>query len=300
MEEEVNTTEPTMDVVTEDDTEAKIPTKEEIAKVFNDEPEEEVEDTGSEDKQSEDKSDKQDKPEDDLEKQYKKQLEEDIKLDKPVVAKVKGELFKIDSLKEVKDLVEKGIDYTVKSQLLAEDRRLAESLRNMGIGSVDELQAFLQGNYQVNPEALNPEPVEPKVESNPIEQVAESILNSEYADEVKQSIGELPEPAKEILSKDARILQGFYEDVKQGIAQKIIPLAKRYMMVNGMSFIDAYVQAGNQVVGGSNKGSNKQILNSEPKGNVDKALEDDLSDIDPMDDVAMEKYFRKLQNKYKK
>ena len=148
-------------------------------------------------------------------------------LDKPLVIKRKGKLYDMTDLDQIRNLVEKGLDSTVKNQELADMRRELLKEQNPDI-SEQELK-------QVDT-------------NNEVERVAQNIMNSSYAEAFQGVVGSLPDSVTEQLRGDPRMLQGLSVDVESGLAMKIMPQVDRLMNVDGMSFKEAYMIAGKSVM----------------------------------------------------
>lgn len=221
---------------------------------------------------------------------YKKQLENGIDIKEPILVKANGQVLEITDSKDVQELINKGLDYTAKTQELAQFRDVLSTLENYGITDSQTLQRVLNGEQEIQqPQQQYQEPQQ----INQVNQVAEYILQSDKADEVKTMIGSLPPQAQQVLSSDANILNGFYQDVANGVAQKIIPEATKLMAIRGLSFIDAYMTAGQSVM---NQDNSKQVLNNEPttKGKPAKR-QLTRDDIFNMSEEDFEKWGAKLK-----
>ncbi len=166
-------------------------------------------------------------------------------LDSPLVVKRHGKLYDLTDMNQIRDLVERGLDSTVKNQELADMRRELQKERNPDV-SEQELD-----NLGVTGE---------------VEGISQEILNSSYADSFKGVVNGLPENTLDELKSNPNMLRGLSQDVKSGLAQKIMPNVNRYMDVDGMSFKEAYMKSGQEVMSKQNnvsKSMNKLI--SEPK-----------------------------------
>ena len=249
----------------------------------------------SEDTATDEPKDKVDQDESDLEKLYKQQLENGFKLEEPILVKVNGKVLDIDDPKDAKALIEKGLDYTRKTQELAQYRNTLAFLEENGISDVDTLKQVLSGQIQVDPTQLQePSKVDP-VEQQ-ANQVAEQILQSEYADDMKSIIGSLPADTKQQLSSNPQMLQGLFIDVQNGFAQQVLPLAQKYMTINGLNFVDAYIKAGDSIAAKSTEdGQKRKVITSEPrsKGKAQKRSFT-REDVFNMDEAEFEKYLSKL------
>ena len=232
----------------------------------------------------------------DLEDKYKKQLEDGFELNEPVYVKVSGHVMEITDSKDIQALINKGLDYTKKTQELARDKDTLKYLEDNGINDINTLQQVLSGQIQIDPTQLQqPQVTDPK--DDHVNQVAEQILQSDKADEMKSIIGSLPSNVKDELSSNAQMLQGLFVDVQNGFAQKIMPLAQKYMSIDGLPFIDAYIKAGNdqkrQNVVNDEK---RKVIASEPrsKGKAQKRSYT-REDVYNMDEAEFEKYLDKLK-----
>ena len=232
----------------------------------------------------------------DLEDKYKKQLEDGFELNEPVVVKVDGHVMEITDSKDIQALINKGLDYTKKTQEIAQHKDTLKFLEDNGINDINTLQQVLSGQVQIDPTQLQqPQVADPKTDH--VNQVAEHILQSDKADEMKSIIGSLPYEAKQILESDANVLGGLFNDVKSGLAQKIMPTARRLMTINGLDFISAYMQAGKEIVDSEKTNDERRnILTSEPKskGRTQKRSYT-REDIYGMDEAEFEKYLDKLK-----
>lgn len=173
------------------------------------------------------------------------------KLDKPLVVKRKGKLYDLTDLDQIRDLVERGLDSTIKNQELAKLRR-------------ELLQAK-------NPDATAEE-LDSVSKEHEVEQVAQKILNSSYAEDFKQLASQLPEQVTQQMRSDPRMLEAFSVDVESGLAQKIMPKAQRYMDIDGLDFKEAYLKAGGELMQSEQRRSESvDRLTAVPKstGNVE-------------------------------
>ena len=219
----------------------------------------------------------------DLQAMYDTQRSDpEAKLAQPVLIKINGNVHKVESVKELKALAEKGVSYTQKTQTLAKEKREAEFLRDNNI-TREDLNALIASRGQA--------PVEVDVAAQEVDELAQGILSGSHADAFKETASMLPQDVQSEMTTNPQLLQGFYDDVSTGLAQKIMPKVERLMAVNGMSFMQAYVTAGDLL-----QGQNKQVndsatkLRSQPKSNTTE-LESGSPDVWAMDDSEFEKYY---------
>ena len=266
------------DLVTEVETTEPIVEVEETVTSVDDLSDEQFEEhfdkIGNEDVKSEtDESEPSEKVELTDEDLYKTQITDtDAKLDKTVILKHDGEIYKIDNLNELRNLAEKGFNATKKFTKLAEDRKALEA----------QLQALGQ---EPNIEAVDES-------SDAVNDVAEQILESNYADTFKSDISTLPSEAREFIAGDAKVLQGLAMVYESGLAQKIVPRVKREMAIKNLSFIDAYMSVGKTIQSRQEDvQQKKQILSAEPK---QTSYASSAVDVDKMSDKDFDAYFENL------
>jgi len=218
-------------------------------------------------------NDSDDKPTDDVDLNtlYSEQLgDADAKLDKPILIKVDGEVIKLDTINDLRDMAERGTSVTKKFQKLADDRRVLEA----------QLQALGE-----TPDVVDESGSE-------IDSIANGILQSSYADDFKSSVSQLPSEVRETLSTNPQVLKGLSLDFESGLAQQIMPQVKREMTVKGLDFIQAYVSVGQKLE--SSKASvqkQRQVLKSEPKQTSHTTS---VVDVDGMSQSDFDKYFESL------
>ena len=169
-------------------------------------------------------------------------------LDAPLVVKRKGKLYDLTNLDEIRNLVEKGLDSTIKNQELADLRRELAKEQNPDI--TDE-------------ELSNVDTV------NEIESIAQEISSSSYVDDFKSIVETLPNSVVDQLRSDPKMLRGFSVDMKSGFAQKIMPIADRYMNIDGLSFQEAYMKAGSEVMDKQDVKSDRITKLTSQPGTVD-------------------------------
>ncbi len=217
----------------------------------------------------------------DLQSLYDTQMSDpEAQLAQPVLIKINGNVHKVDSVKELKALAEKGVSYTQKTQTLADERREAEFLRDNNI-TRDDLDALIASRGQA--------PVVNDTAAVEVEEIATTILSGQYSDDFKQVSTMLPDNIRSEMATDPQLLQGFYEDVEAGLAQKIMPQVERLMGVDGLTFQQAYVKAGQSLEAKpTSKSADK--LRSQPKSNTTE-LESGSPDVWAMDDEDFEKYY---------
>jgi len=228
--------------VTETETESAIEATEEVVTniddMGDDEFNEHFESVGSDESDTETADDEKEAtdtntPDDDLNAKYSTQLNDaDAKLDKPVLIKVDGEVMELTTINELRDMAERGTAVTKKFQKLAQDRKaLEEQIKQLGV----EPDVDVQDDDADTKSA------------DELDRVANVILASDYADDFKSSVSDLPKDAVDFIGSKPEILHGLSEDFKSGLAQKIMPQVKREMVVKDVDFITAYVGIGKRL-----------------------------------------------------
>ena len=264
------------DFVTEQETSA--PVVEDVETVTpdfddmsDDEFEKEFDGIGSEEPVEGDPKEPKEPTDDDL---YSKQISDpDATLEKAVVLKHDGQVYKIDKINELRDLAEKGFNATKKFQKLAADRKALEQ-QLQDLGQVPDV-----------------EPAENE-DVTAVNDVAQRILDADYATTFQSDVSKLPQSVRTELGSNAELLRGLSVDYESGIAQKIMPHVSKLMNVNGMDFVDAYMKAGNEIMATQQQTDDKRkTLTSQPKASM---APEAVADIDNMDDAAFERYFSSL------
>lgn len=107
---------------------------------------------------------------------------------------------------------------------------------------IDVWDVDTDSEYNPNPEFQYNEPRE-------VDAVAMEIMADDtWAKNVSSISAHVPDSFKEILATDARALRAFAEDVKNGVAQQLVPEALKLNAMNpNMDFIQAYITAGNNI-----------------------------------------------------
>ncbi len=171
-----------------------------------------------------------DEPEEiDLDELYRVQIDaKDTELDKPVLLKHDGNVMEVSNLDELRNLAERGFNATKKFQRLAEDRKALEAqLEELGqVPNVEESNDVV----------------------NEVEDVADEILSSSYAETFIADMQSMPDEVRDQLSNDPQLLRELSIDYKSGLGSKIMPKVSRAMAVGNLSFRDAYVKVGREIL----------------------------------------------------
>ncbi len=205
----------------------------------------------------------------------------DENLDRKFVIKHDGELIETD-LRELKELAQKGLDFTKKTMALSSYRRMIEELEAMGVDSPQKLREMLAGETADIPGGSDTERQNPRDGYVPeVERVAEAILSQPDGEEFGGFVRKLPDPARQALAQNPRALSGLYTDFRNGIAPKLYgEVVKTMAMRPDLDFFQAYALAGRKVVpGGSSEDADKAP--QEPRrGTFSKAMDEVLTDDD--------------------
>jgi len=161
---------------------------------------------------------------------------------------------------EASELVSKGIDYTQKTQELAQWRRLIENTKDIPESDINALKALKDGNkdallqlakeYNVDLYDLDAEK-EPEVPNyleqgnQPVQEELQRISQRIEADtntrpKVEQVLDILPQEFKEQMAVNPKLLEGLYLDVKQGVTDNILNEALKSYYVSGGDFLNHY------------------------------------------------------------
>ena len=212
----------------------------------------------------------------DLDVIYKENLGTDAKLDNPLVIKVDGTVYELDSLDEIRNLVERGTAVTSKFQKLSEDRKaLEEQLAELG---------------------QTPRVAEDNTSVDDVEAVANNILASSYAETFTADMQGLDDQTKQTLAGNAQMLEGLSIDYQNGIGEKIMKQVPKLMRVNGLSFEEAYYTAGKSYQNTTQKQTQDkpkvEMLKAQPKKNSEVSSNElGRKAIDDMSDTEFDAYF---------
>jgi len=222
-------------------------------------------------------------PSEDLDVLYKTQMSDDTTLlDKPILIKINGKVTKIDNINDLKNLSERGLSATQKMQGIAEERKRLQFLDDNGI-TEDDLNSLLAGKGISEPITQDETAVQ-------VEEVAQTILDSDYASDFKSTADMLPEDIRAEMGKNPKLLNDFYGDIQSGLAQQILPTLAEVMNIKNVSFFEAYGMVGDRLAkDDSGIELKKQTLRSQPKPNS-QSLDSNNVDIWSMDDAAFNKY----------
>ena len=173
----------------------------------------------------------------------------------------------VDDPKEVEALLHKGLNYSRKTEELAKVRKVADYAEQHSI-SLDDLELLANlksGNKQALAELAkrNSVDVYSDIDSDAsyqpnqdvayrelseVDMVAQEIAQDESLyGKVKDALTYVPRTFAENVVSDAKILRAFSQDVANGIADKVLPIAIRNHAANGGDFIQHYVNVANQI-----------------------------------------------------
>jgi len=226
-----------------------------------------------------------------LDDMYKQQLDSEAKLDKPVLIKYKGKVIDVNDANELRDLAERGIVATYKLQEAAEIRKQYEGITPEDI---ELLKRFKAGDTSVVEELAVERPTVDTT-ADEINTISNEILQSDYAEQFRESMAVLNPKDKELLSTSPQVLNGLKIDFEKGIAQKVMPVAERLMAVKGLPFLQAYAEAGKQVIerDGAQKVKQEQLSAAPKTGSVNTTPPTDVWSLDS-------ETFRKLGNQIRR
>lgn len=185
----------------------------------------------------------------------------------PYKVKDRGLEIIVDDPKEVEALLHKGLNYSRKTEELAKVRKVADYAEQHSIGLDDlELLANLKaGNKQalaelakrnsvdiysdVDSEAsYQPNQEVAYRELSEVDMVAQEIAQDEALyGRVKDALTYVPRNFAESVVSDAKLLRAFSEDIANGVADKVMPIAIRNHAANGGDFLQHYINVANQI-----------------------------------------------------
>ena len=172
--------------------------------------------------------------------------------------------IEVKSLAELRDLANKAINYTRKTQELAPIRKVADYAVQHNI-SIDDLQTLADlksGNKDALAElakrnSIDIYDVDTTKEYQPSEQVAyreiseAEMVAQEIAQDnalfgrVKDALTYVPLKVGEQIVSDAKLLSAFKDDVANGVAMQVMPQAVKNYNLYGGDFIEHYVKVAN-------------------------------------------------------
>lgn len=211
----------------------------------------EEEDNKSEDEQEDDKEDEQ---------------EEENKPDfKPIEFEIAGQKIVLNSEEELKAMLSKGAESISKqdksleleSEIIKQGKLTADDLKLLIDAKNGDAKAIAKLAKNSNIDILDVDSDDadnyvptfaPNIVSD-VERVAREIsADTEHAAQFTSIASNLPNDFKTAIMSNANDLKVFSEHVKTGLAQKIIPEAMKLVYTKGMSFSDAYVAVGSDMV----------------------------------------------------
>ncbi len=189
----------------------------------------------------------------------------------PMEAKSKSARFLIDTPEKLQESINKSLDYHKKTAELSQWRGNIELIEKGGLTRDDlillaeakqgnkEALAALAGQsnidlFDVNEEdAQNFAPTQHYATEQEIaiNDVAESIQNDpDVSDKFVQYIPDMPADFKDLLNTNPQALQGFADDIKSGVAEKIYGEALSSQAMYGGDFLAHYQNVGQRIFGG--------------------------------------------------
>ncbi len=217
-------------------------------------------DDDEDDEESKTKTEVTESSPEELETRYKAQMDDkDAKLDQPVVVKVNGKIYEIDSVNELKNLAELGTSATSKYQAIAGHRKTIDFMQDNNL-TVDDLQHLL-GDRGVQPVMRT----DADNAAMQVEDIATEILNGPNADNFTAAAEMLPQGVRDQMMTNPQMLKGFSEDVASGMAARVMPGVERLINVNGMDFMSAYAQEVQRLYGNQTQQKAPTETSPEPK-----------------------------------
>jgi hypothetical protein len=200
---------------------------------------------------------------DEVEEETEEETEEDSK-EETYTLNYKGQDIQV-TLEEMKELSQKGFDYTTKTQDLSAKRKLIELaeeydvndeiIATIGEAKKGNKEAFatLANKFGIDPYELDTDSnFKPVIEDKNYE--LDDTIKSIQADTQNGSIIDnwinmLPANAKQTFAQNPNILRGLHTDTKNGIAQKIMPDVIKTLALNpNADFVETYQFVGANAV----------------------------------------------------
>ena len=186
----------------------------------------------------------------------------------PVLLKDRDLELPVNNSRELLDLARQGLNFTRKTQDFAKSKPLVDYAQKHGI-SMDDLQALAEAKSgstdalgkiakDSNIDVLDVDAekqYEPNQDYTPhtpteVETFAQELQqDTATADKFRGMMDYAPESFKTKMSNDVETLKAFATDVKNGVAEKLMPEALKLHAINGGDFVQSYIQAGNTVYG---------------------------------------------------
>ena len=217
--------------------------------------------------ESEDKDDdKSDDNNDDADDNNDAKSEDDKKVDfKPVEFEIAGQKIVLNSEEELRAMLSKGAESLSKQD---DSLSLEKAIIEQGRITADDLKllidakngdpkaiAKLAANSKIDILEVDADDADKYVPNfqptiiSDTEKVAREIANDkEHAEVFTKIASGLPMDFKQAIMSNANDLKTFSQHIKSGLAQQIIPEAMKLTFTEGLSFSDAYVKVGSELV----------------------------------------------------
>ncbi len=228
---------------------------------------------------------------DDLDSLYKMQMDNvDGKLAEPILIKVDGKVMSVDSIADVKNMMEKSSGANKAFQKIAGDVKTIDFLKDNNI-SQEDLDSLLSGRGQA--------PIvksQADVNNDRTASIIESIESSAFADDFLSGVSALPQDVARSIGSNPELLNELAFEYQEGYAQKVMPHVHREMTVKGLSFEDAYQSVGKRLMAKEETAdASKKVLGAMPNNNSNRSSGSmTAEDIDNMDDAAFDAYYANL------
>ncbi len=185
----------------------------------------------------------------------------------PVQLKSKSLTIEAKSMDELIQLAQQGLNYTQKTQEVAKHRPVIDYVSKHGItqedlhmladlksGNTDAIKSIAK-QHNVDLYALDenvdykPSEANRMTYSSDVDLVAEEIMQDvETATKIQSFNSHLPDDFKSKLASDANMLRLYANDVKSGMAERILPEAVKLKAINpNANFLDIYSHVGMKI-----------------------------------------------------
>lgn len=201
-------------------------------------------------------------------KDESKENEEEIDVKdtfKPIEFEIAGQKITLNSEEELKSMLSKGAESLSKqdnsleleNEIIKQGKITADDLKLLIDAKNGDAKAIAKLAANSNIDILEVEaddadkyvPTFAPVIISDVEKVAREIsADVEHANQFTKIASNLPQDFKAAIMSNANDLKTFSEHIKNGLAQQIIPEAMKLVYTKGVSFSDAYVAVGTELI----------------------------------------------------
>ncbi len=195
----------------------------------------------------------------------------------PIEMKVNGINITINSQEELLEFAQKGVSsledkpkidsdtdkFVNQAKLSSDDLTLLADAKAGDVNAIAKLAKDnnINLNNLTDESANEYQPQFEMTQKTEVDTVAENIMqDTKHAEHFKEVAQTVPSEFKNIISSDAKLLSVFSDQIRSGLAQKIIPEALKSQALQGGNFFDNYVKIGRDIYS-----SGKEQAKSQPR-----------------------------------